>query len=261
MDDNTNIDIVAGRNVVREAIRSGREIDAILVQKNAGDGSIREIISLAHTRGLVVKPVPRAKLDELAVDRMGNPLNHQGILARVSSVIYRDIEAGFELAEHRGQKPFFIMLDGVDNPHNVGAILRSAEVLGAHALILTKRRGALITSAVCKVASGAQEYLPIVKVTNLSQTIEKLKERGMFVVCADMKGEDVARANMTGAICLVIGSEGAGASRIVKEKSDVIVRVPQLGRVNSLNASCAAAVIMYEKLRQDTLKNTSGESI
>ncbi len=247
-----NVDILGGRNVVREAIKSGREIDSILVVAGTSDGSLREIIALAHTRGLVVKPVPKQKLDELARDRQGNILNHQGIIARVSSVVYQDIEAGFDLAQRRGQDPFFIMLDGVDNPHNVGAILRSAEVLGAHALILTRRRGALITSTVCKVACGAQEYLPIVKVTNLARTIDQLKERGMFVACADMKGEPAARCNLKGATVLVIGGEGSGASRLVKEKSDFLVSVPQLGRIDSLNASCAAAIIMYEKLRQES---------
>ncbi len=171
-------------------------------------------MALAKKNGLVIKEVPKTKLDEMSLPygHEGKPGNHQGIAARVSEVAYKNVEDMFALAEERGEPPFLIMLDGIEDPFNLGAIVRSAEVLGAHGVILPKRRSAGMTASACKTASGAQEYLPIARVTNLAQTIEEVKQRGVFVACADMDGQEAAKANLAGAMMLVIGAEGEGVS-------------------------------------------------
>ena len=245
-------EILIGRNAVREAIRAGRSMEAIYVSAR-GEGSIREILALARKQGLVIKEVPKSKLDELSLPygHEGSPGNHQGIAARVSGVAYQSVDDMFALAEERGEAPFLLMLDGIEDPFNLGAIVRSAEVLGAHGVILPRRRSAGMTTAACKTASGAQEYLPIARVTNLAATIEQVKQRGVFVACADMDGQEAAKANLKGAMMLVIGAEGEGVSRLVKERSDFVVRIAVKGKIDSLNASAAAAVLMYEKVRQD----------
>lgn len=245
-------EIIIGRNSVKEAIRAGRSIEAIYVSARS-EGSIREILALAKKNGLVIKEVPKTKLDEMSLPygHEGKPGNHQGIAARVSEVAYKNVEDMFALAEERGEPPFLIMLDGIEDPFNLGAIVRSAEVLGAHGVILPKRRSAGMTASACKTASGAQEYLPIARVTNLAQTIEEVKQRGVFVACADMDGQEAAKANLAGAMMLVIGAEGEGVSRLVKERSDFVVKIAVKGKIDSLNASAAAAVLMYEKVRQD----------
>ena len=247
-------EIVIGRNAVREAIRSGRSIEAVYVSARA-EGSIREILALAKKNGVTVKEVPKAKLVELSLPygHGDAPGNHQGIAARVSGVIYQSIEDMFALAEQRKEAPFLIMLDGIEDPFNLGAIVRSAEVLGAHGVILPKRRSTGMTAAACKTASGAQEYLPIARVTNLAATIEEIKKRGVFVACADMDGQEAAKTNLKGAIMLVIGAEGTGVSRLVKERSDFVVKIAVKGKIDSLNAAAAAAVLMYEKTRQDMM--------
>lgn len=245
-------ELIIGRNSVREAIRAGRSVEAIYVSAR-GEGSIREILALARKNGIIIKEVPKTKLDELSLPygHQGNPGNHQGIAARVSEVAYQTVEDMFALAESRGQAPFLIMLDGIEDPFNLGAIVRSAEVMGAHGVILPKRRSASMTAAACKTACGAQEYLPIARVTNLAATIEEIKQRGVFVACADMDGQEAAKANLKGAMMLVIGAEGEGVSRLVKERSDFVVKIAVKGKIDSLNASAAAAVLMYEKVRQD----------
>ena len=247
-------EIVIGRNADREPIRSGHSIEAVYVSARA-EGSIREILALAKKNGVTVKEVPKAKLDELSLPygHGDAPGNHQGIAARVSVVIYQSIEDMFALAEQRKEAPFLIMLDGIEDPFNLGAIVRSAEVLGAHGVILPKRRSTGMTAAACKTASGAQEYLPIARVTNLAATIEEIKKRGVFVACADMDGQEAAKTNLKGAIMLVIGAEGTGVSRLVKERSDFVVKIAVKGKIDSLNAAAAAAVLMYEKTRQDMM--------
>ena len=248
-------EIVIGRNAVREAIRSGRSIEAVYVSARA-EGSIREILALAKKNGVTVKEVPKAKLAcqlSLPYGHGDAPGNHQGIAARVSGVIYQSIEDMFALAEQRKEAPFLIMLDGIEDPFNLGAIVRSAEVLGAHGVILPKRRSTGMTAAACKTASGAQEDLPIARVGNLAATIEEIKKRGVFVACADMDGQEAAKTNLKGAIMLVIGAEGTGVSRLVKERSDFVVKIAVKGKIDSLNAAAAAAVLMYEKTRQDMM--------
>lgn len=248
-------DFIIGRNSVREALRSGRTVDALYVQKGITDGSVREILTLARKNGIVIKEVPARKLDELA-ENCGyeGKINHQGVAAQVPPFAYSEIEDIFKLAEERGEPPFLIALDGIKDPHNLGAIIRSAEVLGAHGVIVLKRRSALLTASACKAACGAAEYLPIVKVTNLSSTLKELKEKGVWIAAADMDGQPAYKTNLKGAICLVIGSEGDGVSRLVKETCDFVIKIDVKGKVNSLNASAAAAVLMYEKLRQEAEK-------
>lgn len=247
--------IIIGRNTVREAIRKERSIDAVFVQKGIADGSLREIIGQAKRRGIIIKEVPKSRLDEISMpfgyaDRPGN---HQGIAAQVASIVYSDIEDVIALAKERGEAPFLIALDGITDPQNLGAIVRSAEVLGAHGVLIPRRRNASMTAAACKTACGAEEYIPIVKVGNLCATLQELKERGIWIAAADMDGQTAQNANLTGALCLVIGAEGEGVSRLVKKECDFTIKIEMKGRVQSLNASAAAAILMYEKLRQDKL--------
>jgi len=252
--------LLIGRNTVREAIRSGRGIEAVFVAQEAPDGSLREILRLAKDRGIVVKKVARSKLDELArpFGYGGRPGNHQGIVAQVAAVKYAQMEDVFARARQKGQPPFIIALDGVTDPHNLGAVVRSAEVLGAHGVVIPKRRSAGMTAAACKTASGAQEYIPIVRVGGLVQTIEEVKARGVWVACADMSGQSAFAADLTGPLMLVIGAEGEGVSRLVREKCDLTVKVDVCGQIDSLNASAAAAVLMYEKTRQEALAARKG---
>ncbi len=243
-------DIIIGRNPVREALKAGREIDTLYILESS-EGSIREIASIAQKKGIPIKKVPKSKLDELSRPYAHEgSANHQGVAARVAAVTYSTLDDIFSLAEKKGEPPFIIALDGIEDPYNVGAILRSAEVFGAHGLILQKRRSAGLTWSAAKTASGAEEYIPVARVTNLSSAIEEVKKRGVFVAAADMEGTSADRVNLQGAIMLVIGSEGKGVSRLVKEKADFIVKIDMYGRISSLNASAAAAVLMYEKVRQ-----------
>ena len=248
--------LIIGRNSVREAIKSDRDIDAILVAKGKIDGSLRETIGLAKRKGIPVKEVPVSRLDEMSIPfgYHGKPANHQGIAAQIPSFSYSELEDIFVKAEKRNQPPFMLMLERITDPHNLGAIIRSAEVMGAHGVIIPKRRSAMLTAAAMKAACGAAEYLPVVKVSNLSDTIAKLKERNVWVAAADMDGETADKTNLTGALCLVIGSEGEGVSELVRRNSDFIVSIPILGTINSLNASAAAAVLIYEKQRQERNK-------
>lgn len=247
------MDIIIGRNTVKEAVKSGRTIDAILVAKEAMDGSLREIIALAKKRGIVVKDVPRGRLDQLAMPfgYNGKTGNHQGIAAEVSEVAYSQLEDIFQKAEEQGEPPFLVALDGITDEQNLGAIIRSAEVLGAHGVIVPKRRSASMSAVACKVASGAEEYIPIVRVSNMAATIDQVKERGVWVAAADMSGTSAYKTDLTGPLMLVIGAEGEGLSRIVKERSDFVVKIDQKGKIDSMNAAAAAAVLMYEKQRQE----------
>lgn len=246
-------DFIIGRNTVKEAIKSGRDIDAVLVSKRTQDGSIREILSLAKKRGLVIKEVPVEKLDELSMPfgYNGRTGNHQGIAAQVSAIRYAQLEEVFALAENRGCAPFLVALDGIKDPQNLGAIVRSAEALGAHGVLIPERRSASMNTAACKTACGAEAYLPIVRVGNLTKALEQLKERGVWIAAADMDGARACDVDLKGALCLVIGAEGEGVSRLVREHSDYIVKIDLLGNVESLNASAAAAILLYEKQRQE----------
>ncbi|MBR4018031.1 MAG: 23S rRNA (guanosine(2251)-2'-O)-methyltransferase RlmB [Clostridia bacterium] len=243
--------IVMGRNAVREAIKSGRSIDRILVVKEL-DGSLREVIGLARDRNLQIREVDRAKLDEMCMPfgHGGKPGNHQGIIAQVPGVEYCDISDILDVAKERNEKPFIILLDGVEDPHNLGSIIRSAECAGAHGVIIPKRRSASVTASACKASAGAVEYMKVARVSNLGGAIDRLKDEGLWIAGADMAGTAMDKADLKGAIGLVIGSEGEGISRLIKEKCDFLVSIPMVGRIDSLNAAVAAAVLMFEKKRQ-----------
>ena len=233
-------DIIAGRNPVSEALRSTRPIDRILIAKGNRTGAVVAIIAKAKEKKIPVKEVDSRKLDFLA-----GGSNHQGIVACAAAKEYSTVDDIFALAEERNEKPFIIVLDEVEDPHNLGAIIRTAECTGAHGIIIPKRRSATLSYAVGKASAGAVEYVPVARVTNISNTIDELKELGLWVFGADMNGEDYTRCNFDGAVALVIGNEGKGIGRLVREKCDQIVSLPMKGKINSLNASVAAGVLMY----------------
>lgn len=235
-------DIIAGRNPVIEALKAGREMEKVVVA-DGSEGSISKIIGMAKEKGIVVQFRDRAFLDKLAK-------NHQGVLAFVSAYEYSELDDIFKKAEEAGEDPFIMILDDLEDPHNLGAIMRTCECAGAHGVIVPKRRSAGLTETVVKASAGAIEYVPCVRVTNIAQTIDELKERGVWIAACDMGGNEYYRQNMTGSIGIVIGSEGKGISRLVKEKCDFTVSMPMVGKITSLNASNAAAVIMYEVRRQ-----------
>ena len=247
--------IIMGRNPVKEAIRAGRSIDRILVTSEH-DGSLNEILDLAYAAKLLVRNVDRAKLDEICMPfgHNGRPGNHQGIIAYVPGVEYCELADVLNFAKEKGESPFVVLLDGIEDPHNLGSIIRSAECAGAHGVVITKRRSASVTAAVVKTSAGATEHMRIAKVVNLPVAIERLKEAGVWVACADMDGEPMYKADLKGPFALVVGAEGAGVSRLVKEKCDYAVSIPLKGELESLNASVAAAVIMFEKVRQEQSK-------
>lgn len=241
-----NSGIIFGRNTVLEAIKSGRSIDAVLVAPG-----MDELGALAKRKGLVVKEVPRVKLDEMCREAAGSQAVHQGIAALIPGVEYVDVESILERAEERGEPPFIIALDGITDPHNLGAIVRSAEVFGAHGVIIARRRCASMTPTACKAACGAEEHILVARVGNLVNTLEMLKKKGVWTAAADMEGDLLQKQSLSGGICIVIGSEGEGVSRLVKERCDMRLKINMVGKVASLNASAAAAVVMYEKCRQD----------
>ena len=246
--------IIMGRNPVKEAIKSGRSIDRILVTKEH-DGSLGEIIGLARDENLVIREVDRSKLDEICMPfgYNGKPGNHQGIVAEIPGVEYAELEDILDYARVRDEKPFVILLDGVEDPHNLGSIIRSAEWAGAPGVVITKRRSATVTATGVKTSSGAAEHMRIARVVNLVSAIETLKKEGLWIAGADMAGNSMYEADMKGGFALVIGSEGSGLSKLVKEKCDFLVSVPIKGKIDSLNASVAAAIIMFEKNRQDSV--------
>ena len=235
--------IIVGRNPVTEALRSGREIDKLMVSSE--EGSMKKILAKAKERR-----IPVMKVEKSAIDRIAEGKAHQGVAAYVSAYAYAELEDIFRIAEERGEDPFIIILDNLEDPHNLGAIMRTAECAGAHGIIIPKRRACGLTEVVAKASAGAIEYMPCVKVTNIAQTIEELKERGIWVAACDMGGQEYYKANLKGKLAVVIGSEGFGISRLVKEKCDFVVSMPMVGRITSLNASNAAAVIIYEVRKQ-----------
>jgi len=247
------MDVIYGRNTVKAAIKSGRSLDKVLAAKEIDDPSVREILSLAKQNNIPVVRVDKRKLDSLTMEfgYNGAPANHQGVVAVAAAKDYGTIDDIFELAESRNEAPFIIILDGITDEGNLGSIIRSAEVLGAHGIILGKRRSASLSAVAYKTSSGAAELIPVAKVTNLSETIKQLKDKGIWVAAADAKGEPAEKLNLKGAVALVIGSEGEGISRLVLENCDFKAKIPMKGKTGSLNASVAAGILMYEKARQD----------
>lgn len=239
--DNQRNDIIAGRNPVMEAIRSGRSIESILVAKGERSGSVVAIIAKAKQKNIPVKDVDSKKLDFLA-----KGVNHQGIVAQCAVKEYSTLEDIFALAEERVESPFIIVLDKIEDPHNLGAIIRTAECAGAHGVIIPERRSAGLSYTVEKTSAGALEYMPVVRVKNISAVLQKLKDKGIWVYGADMDGEHYKKVNFDGAVALVIGNEGKGISPLVAKDCDVIVSLPMKGKINSLNASVAAGILMYE---------------
>lgn len=238
-------DIVAGRNPVMEAVRSGKEIDKLFVLKGSRGGSIAAIIAKCRAKGIVIKEVPEAKLDFLC-----GGANHQGVAAFIAARTYSTVEEILEFAAKRNEAPFIIICDDLEDPHNLGAIIRTAEACGVHGVITPKRRASTLNATVAKAASGALEYMRVAKVTNISDTIDLLKSHGVWVYGADMDGDNWCETDFSGGVALVIGNEGKGISRLVLKKCDKVISLPMTGEINSLNASVAAGVLMYEVLRQ-----------
>ena len=240
--------VIEGRNAVIEAFRSGKPVDKLFVLDGCQDGPIRTIVREAKKHDTILNFVTKDRLEQLSETK-----KHQGVIAYVAAYEYSEIEDIFALAEKRGEAPFVILLDNIEDPHNLGAIIRTANLAGAHGVIIPKRRAVGLTATVAKTSAGAIHYTPVVKVTNLAKTMEELKEKGLWFVCADMDGESMYRLNLTGPIGLVIGNEGEGVSRLVKESCDYIASIPMKGDIDSLNASVATGVLAYEIVRQRLL--------
>ena len=237
--------VIEGRNAVLEAFRSGRTIDKLFVLDGCQDGPVRTIVREAKKHGTLLNFVGKERLNQLS--QTGK---HQGVIAYAAAYDYAEIDDMLKLAGERGEDPFLFILDGIEDPHNLGAIIRTANIVGAHGVIIPKRRAAGLTATVAKTSAGALNYTPVAKVTNLVKTIEELKEKGLWFVCADMDGDTMYDLNLTGPVGLVIGNEGEGVSRLVKEKCDFIAGIPMKGEITSLNASVAGGVLAYEILRQ-----------
>jgi 23S rRNA (guanosine2251-2'-O)-methyltransferase len=240
--------MILGRNPVMEALKNDREMEKILIAKGT-EGSILKIVGMAKD-----KKIPIIYGDKLTLDRVANGVPHQGIIAYSSSFKYCEVEDILALAKNRDEEPFIIILDNIEDPHNLGAIMRSAEVTGVHGIVIPKRRAVGVTDVVSRASAGAVEYMACAKVANIVQTIEKLKAAGLWIAACDVEGEPYYKTNLNGGICLVIGSEGFGISKLVKEKCDFTTSIPMVGKISSLNASNAAAVLMCEVRRQRDVK-------
>ncbi len=241
---------IEGRNPVLEALRSGREINKLLVARGAREGSIREVLRLARRAGVIVQEVDRSRLDAMAPGR-----NHQGVIALVAAHRYAEVEEILDRAAQAGEDPLILVLDGIEDPQNLGSLLRTADAAGVHGVIIPERRAAGLTETVAKVSAGAIEYVPVARVTNIARTLDELKEQGIWVVGTHQEGRELYHeAALTGPLAVVIGSEGKGIGRLVASKCDFMVRLPMLGHVTSLNAAVAGAILVYEVRRQRDLK-------
>lgn len=237
--------VICGRNAVLEAFRSGKTIDRLYVQEGVADGTLQSILRTAKKTDAIINFVNKERLNKYAEGD-----KHQGVVAMAAAYNYAEVEDILNAAKEKGEPPFIIVLDDIEDPHNLGAIIRTANQAGAHGVIIPKRHAVGLTATVARTSAGAINYTPVAKVTNISRTIEELKEKGIWFACADMSGELMYNCNLTGAIGLVIGSEGNGVSRLVKEKCDFVVKIPMFGQIDSLNASVAAGVLSYEIVRQ-----------
>lgn len=236
---------IEGRNAVMEAMKAGKTVDRLFVLSGNQDGPIRTIIDKAKKMDAIISFVTKERLDQLS--QTGK---HQGVIAYTAAYEYAEVEDILAIADQRNEAPFILLLDNIEDPHNLGAIIRTAHQAGAHGIIIPKRRAVGLTATVAKTSAGAINYLPVAKVTNLAVTIEELKKKGIWFVCADMEGEIMYKLDLKGPIGLVIGSEGEGVGRLVKEKCDFIAKIPMYGKVDSLNASVAAGIMAYEIVRQ-----------
>lgn len=237
--------IIEGKNPVMEALRSDAQIDTILISREAAQGSMNKILELAKAKNILVKNVDKALLDRLSENK-----RHQGIIAEAMEYEYKEIDDILDFAKQKGEKPFVIILDEITDVHNLGAIIRTAECLGAHGVIIPKRRAAQVNGVVAKSSAGAVEFLPVARVTNIVSAIEELQKKGLWIYGADMAGNNVSDEKFDVPVGLVIGNEGTGIGRLVKEKCDTLVKIPMKGKINSLNASCAASIIIYEVMKQ-----------
>ena len=237
--------VIYGRNAVLEAFRSGKTIDRLYVQEGVADGTLQSILRTAKKTDAIINFVSKDRLSKYAEGD-----KHQGVVAMAAAYNYAEVEDILNAAKEKEEPPFIIVLDDIEDPHNLGAIIRTANQAGAHGVIIPKRHAVGLTATVARTSAGAINYTPVAKVTNISRTIEELKEKGIWFACADMSGELMYNCNLTGAIGLVIGSEGNGVSRLVKEKCDFVVKIPMFGQIDSLNASVAAGVLSYEIVRQ-----------
>lgn len=240
-----NENMIEGRNAVLEAFRAGKPIDKLFVLDGCQDGPVRTIVREAKKQDTLLQFVPKERLSQ-----MSETGRHQGVIAYAAAYEYAEVEDMLRLAGEKGEDPFLILLDNIEDPHNLGAIIRTANLAGAHGVIIPKRRAVGLTATVAKASAGALNYTPVAKVNNLKKTMEELKEKGLWFVCADMDGEPMYHLNLKGPIGLVIGNEGEGASRLVKETCDFVARIPMKGDIDSLNASVAAGVLAYEIVRQ-----------
>ena len=240
-----NESMIEGRNAVLEAFRSGKTVDRLYVLDGCQDGPVLTIKREAKKQDTIIKYVDKDRLDQ-----MSQTGHHQGVIAVSAAYDYSEMEDIFANAEKKGEAPFIIILDGIEDPHNLGAIIRTANLVGAHGVIIPKNRAVGLTATVARTSAGALNYTPMVKVTNLSKTIEELKDKGLWFVCADMEGEVMYDLNLTGPIGLVIGNEGEGVSRLVREKCDFVAKIPMKGDIDSLNASVAMGVLSFEIARQ-----------
>ena len=236
---------IEGRNAVLEAFRSGKTIDKLFVLDGCQDGPVRTILREAKKHDTMIQFVKKERLDQ-----MSETGHHQGVIAQAAAYEYATVEDMLERAREKGEAPFLLFLDNIEDPHNLGAIIRTANLAGAHGVVIPKRRAVGLTATVARVSAGALNYTPVAKVTNLGNTIEELKKEGMWFVCADMGGETMYNLDLTGPIGLVIGNEGEGVSRLVKEKCDFVASIPMKGDIDSLNASVAAGVLAFEIVRQ-----------
>ena len=237
--------VIEGRNAVLEAFRSGKPIDKVFVLDGCQDGPVRTVVREAKKHDTILNFVGKDRLNQIS--QTGR---HQGVIAYAAAYDYATVDDMLALAEERGEDPFLVLLDNIEDPHNLGAIIRTANLAGAHGVIIPKRRAVGLTATVAKTSAGALNYTPVAKVTNLAKTMDDLKEKGLWFVCADMGGESMYRLNLTGPIGLVIGNEGEGVGRLVKEKCDFVASIPMKGQIDSLNASVAAGVLAYEIVRQ-----------
>jgi len=240
-------EIIGGKHSVIEALKSGRTINKIWIAENAQKHLTQPIIIEAKKLGIVIQQVDKRKLDKMAPD-----MQHQGVVAQVAPYAYAEVEDILRVAEDKGEAPFILLLDEIEDPHNLGSILRTADCTGVHGVIVPKRRSAQVTATVSKTSAGAAEYVPVARVTNLGQTIDSLKEKGVWVVGTDVSAAaGIYETNVfDGPVAIVIGNEGKGMGRLIREKCDVLIKLPMNGQINSLNASVAAGVVMYEVLRR-----------
>lgn len=239
---------IEGRNAVMEAFRSGKSIDKLFVQDGCKDGPVQSIVREARKHDTIIQFVDRSRLDQISETG-----KHQGVIAYAAAYEYAEVDDILALAKEKGEDPFILLLDDIEDPHNLGAIIRTANLAGAHGVIIPKRRAVGLTATVAKTSAGALNYTPVAKVTNLVQTMKELKDKGIWFACADMDGDVMYRCNLTGPIGLVIGNEGNGVSRLVRENCDFRVGIPMKGDIDSLNASVAAGVLSYEIVRQRTM--------